>query len=138
MGQQPTSLEDDFNQLLTNITFEMSNGTLKNISMLDLPAFGSTIGTLKKGLKKQFIWPIKMNFALVKTNPAIDSSSILMSYKTLFEDWGNHMAGVNKNDARHFTPEMKNNMHLNFTRFIRADMKTFLSAIAGNTTSFSS
>ena len=116
-----------------NFTFEISNGTLKNVSLLDLPAFGSTIGTLRKGLKEQFIWPIKMNFALVKTNPAIDSSSILMSYKTLFEDWGNHMAGLNKNDPKHLTPEMKNNMHLNFTRFIRADMKTFLSAIAGNT-----
>ena len=46
------------------------------------------------------------------------------------------MAGLNKNDHKHFTLEMKNNMHLNFTRFIRADMKTFLSAIAGNTISF--
>ena len=134
--KQPTSLENDFNQLLTNITFEMSNETLKNISILDLPAFGSSIGTLRKGLKEQFVWPIKMNFALVKTNPAIDTSSIFTSYKTLFEDWGNHMVGLYKNDPGHFTPEMKNNMHLNFTRFIRADMKTFLSTIAGNSTIF--
>jgi len=135
LHKKPTTLENDFNQLLTNITFEMSNGTLKNVSILDLPAFGSTIGTLRKGLKEPFVWPIKLNFALIKTNPAIDTSSISASYKTLFEDWGNHMTGLNKNDQKHFTLEMKNNTHLNFTRFIRADMKTFLRAIAGNTIS---
>ena len=95
LHKEPTSLEEDFNQLLTNITFVMSNGTLENISILDLPAFGSTIGTLKKGLKKQFVWPIKTNFALPKTNPTVNLSRILMSYKTLTEDWGNYMDQLN-------------------------------------------
>merc|ERR1711974_4128 len=57
LHKEPTSLEEDFNQLLTNITFLMSNQTLKNISILDLPAFGSSIVTLRKELKKQFHWP---------------------------------------------------------------------------------
>merc|ERR1712208_3127 len=91
LHKKPTSLEDDFNQLLTNITFVMSNGTLKNVSLLDLPAFGSSIVTLRKELKKQFLWPIKMNFALLKTNPSMNMTRIFMSYKTLTEDWANYM-----------------------------------------------
>ena len=68
LHKDPISLADDFNHLLMNFTFEISNGTLKNVSLLDLPAFGSTIGTLKKGLKEQFIWPTKVNFGLLKSN----------------------------------------------------------------------
>ena len=137
LHKEPTSLEDDFNKLLTNITFVMSNETLKNISLLDLPAFGSSIVTLRKELKKQFLWPIKMNFALLKTNPARNMTRIFMSYKTLTEDWAKYMNQLdNKGNANFFTNEMENNEHLNFTWFIKADMKTFLTAMAGNTTTF--
>ena len=65
LQKKPTSLEHNFNQLLTSITFQMSNQALQNVSLLDLPAFGSTIETLKMGLKKQFVWPIKTNFAIL-------------------------------------------------------------------------
>ena len=68
LHKDPISLAYEFNHLLMNFTFEISNGTLKNVSLLDLPAFGSTIGTLKKGLKEQFIWPTKVNFGLLKSN----------------------------------------------------------------------
>ena len=44
LHRNPTDLENEFNQVLTNIVLKMSNGALKNISLLDLPAFGSTIG----------------------------------------------------------------------------------------------
>ena len=133
LHKEPTSLERNFNQLLTNITFEMSNQTLQNISLLDLPAFGSTIGTLKKGLKKQFIWPIKMNFALIETNQVINTNNIFMSYKTLTEDWAKYMDQLyNKDSANYFTSEMETNKYLNFARFIKADMKTFLIATLGN------
>ena len=137
LHKEPTSLEDDFNQLLTNITFMMSNETLKNISLVDLPAFGSSIVTLRKELKKQYLWPIKLNFALLKTNPAINMTQIFMSYKTLTEDWSNYMDQLdNKGNAKFFTTTMENNQYLNFTSFIKADMKTFLTALAGNTTTF--
>ena len=137
LHKEPTSLEDDFNQLLTHITFLMSNQTLKNISILDLPAFGSSIVTLRKELKKQYLWPIKMNFALLKTNSPMNMTRIFMSYKTLTEDWANYMNQLgNKGNANFFTTEMENNEHLNFTWFIKADLKTFLTAMAGNTTIF--
>ena len=133
LHKDPSSLAEDFNQMLTNLTFEMSNGILANVSLLDLPAFGSTIATLKKGLKKQFIWPTKMSFAIFKNNPEVIKTRILESYKTLTEDWANHMDQLRKNRSfKHFTPEMKNNRFFNFTRFTNDDMKTFLIANSGN------
>ena len=119
------------------MTFMMSNETFKNISLLDVPAFGSSIVTLRKELKKQFHWPIKMNFALLKSNPARNMTKIFMSYKTLTEDWATYMNQLDKNgNANFFTTQMENNEHLNFTWYIKADMKTFLTAMAGNTTIF--
>ena len=96
LHKKPTPLEHDFDQLLMNITFQMSNQTLENISLLDLPAFGSTIGTLKRGLKKQFVWPIKTNFAIFKTTQAENESTLFESYKTVTEDWANYMSHLNK------------------------------------------
>ena len=111
----------------------MSNGTLKDVSIIDLPAFGSTIVTLKKGLKKQFIWPIKTNFALFKSISALNRSTILTSYKTLTDHWREYMRHLDsKESGNFFTSEMENNRYLNFTSFIKADMKTFLIAVAGN------
>ena len=137
LHREPTNLEDDFNQLLTNITFQMSNGTLKNVSLLDLPAFGSTIPTLKRGLKKQFIWPIKVNFALLKLNPEVNKTKISTSYKALVEDWADYMYQLGKRDyAKYFTLQMKNNEYLNFTHVIKANMKTFLTTVAGNNNAF--
>ena len=133
LHKKPTALEEDFNQLLTNITFVMSNETLENISILDLPAFGSTIGTLRTDLKKHFNWPIETNHAVLINNPVLNLTNMFMAYKTLVEDWGQHMQLLRKKEnASRFTLEMKNNKYLNFTKFIKADMKTFLIAISGN------
>ena len=137
LHKKPTNLEYNFNQLLSNITFAMSNETLNNISILDLPAFGSTIGTLKKGLKEQFVWPTKFNFALLEINPtAQEKRNIPMVYKSLTEDWAEHMRQVYKKDyVSSFTSDMEKNVQLNFTSFIQSNMAAFLTAIAGNKSS---
>ena len=131
--KKQTSLEEEFSQLLTSITFFMSNGTLENVSLLDLPAFGSVIGTLRKDLKKQFNWPIETNHAILTKNLGLNLTKTFAAYKTLVEDWGQHMEHLGRNtNTPHFTLEMKNNQYLNFTRFIIADIKTFLIAISGD------
>ena len=106
---------------------------MENVSLLDLPAFGSTIGTLRQDLKKQFNWPIEISYATLKSNPSVNLSIISKSYKTLIEDWGYHMKKMDKSDEHKntFTQNMENNTYLNFTKFIQADMKTFLIALAG-------
>ena len=137
LHKEPTNLEYNFNQLLSNITFAMSNETLNNISILDLPAFGSTIGTLKTGLKEQFVWPTKLNFASLEINPsAQEKRNIPMVYKSLTEDWAEHMRQVYKKDyVSSFTSDMEKNVQLNFTSFIQSNMAAFLTAIAGNKSS---
>ena len=136
LNEEPDSLSDDFNTLLTKITFVMSNGTLKNVSLLDLPAFGSTISTLKKGLKKQFVWPTKVNFALLKRNSAVNMTTKMTSYKMLTEDWRHYMQDFDKPYSYGlFTQQMQNNEYFNFTKIIEDDMKTFLTSIAGKITS---
>ena len=74
-----------------------------------------------------------MSFASIKTNPDVNKIRISSSFKTLTEDWAEYMDQLDENDhASYFTSEMANNEYLNFTRFIKADMKTFLMAVAGN------
>ena len=120
LHKEPTVLEDDFNQLMTNITFKMSNETLKGISILDLPSFGSTIATLRKELKEQFLWPTKANFATLGTIPAVEKTKISTSYKTLQEDWAYYMTRLNDKDYRkYFTSEMEKN----FERFQKISQK---------------
>ena len=133
LRRQPTPLEEDFNQLLTRATFKMSKEVTKNVSLLDLPGFASTVTTLKRGLKKQFVWPIKTNFALLQKNQKEDKRSTSASFKTLTEDWGDYMDHLTKENSAHFyTMSMKKNKHFNFTEYIQDDMKTFLITMAGN------
>ena len=133
LHKKPIPLEKIFHQLLTNLTFAMSNGAMENVSLLDLPAFGHTIETLRMDLKKQFNWPIETNHAYLTQNQNLNMSSLFMEYKTLMEDWGQYMDQLDKhsNDG-YFTNLMQKNKHLNFTRFIVADMNTFLFALSGN------
>ena len=132
LSKNPTSLEKDFNELLTNATFIMSNGTLENISILDLPAFGAIVPTFRQDLTKQFNWSNEINFALFTRNKGSNMTEIFTEYKNLMEDWGHHMEQLGRNsDVGYWTPEMKNNRHLNFTNFIKDHMKTFLMSISG-------
>ena len=131
--RKQTSLEEEFNGLLTNITFVISEGTLRNVSLLDLPAFGSTVATLRKDLKKQFNWPIETNNAILTKNPGLNLTKAFAECKNLVEDWGHHMKQLGRNSNKtYFTLEMKNNKYFNFTSFINTNMKTFLIAISGN------
>ena len=99
LHKEPTSLEDDFNQLLMSFAAKLSNDTLKNVSLLDIPAFGSSIVTLRKELKKQFIWPIKANFALLKSNPSLDKKTLSVAYKSLMDDWADYLELVDHKDS---------------------------------------
>ena len=133
LNKKPTSLEEDFNELLTNATFIMSNGTLENISILDLPAFGAIVPTFRQDLRKQFNWPIEINHALFTRYKGSNMTEVFTEYKNLVEDWGHHMEQLGRNsDVGYWTPKMKNNRHLNFTNVIKDEMKTFLMSISGN------
>ena len=42
----------------------MSGGILEDVSILDLPAFAHSIGTLEKSQKRESGWPTELNFAI--------------------------------------------------------------------------
>ena len=81
----PTQLELAFNQHMEQITEKMSNGRLKNVSILDLPAFGSSIPLLQKHHKIEPNWPIEVNFEILK---GIQKNAIDMFIRviTVFKD----------------------------------------------------
>ena len=114
-----------------DMTYAMSNKTLDNISLLDLPAFGSKIGNLNPKQKKEPNWPIETNFALWRSNSE-NLSQVFLQYKTLLGHWTNHMDRLYEPDKiTNFTEVMEKNIFLNFTSIITAHMKTFLMAVTG-------
>ena len=132
LSRGPTKLEVEFHEQMTKMTEILSNGTLKNISIIELPGFASKIPWLELRHKRQPNWPIELNFA-IRNNIADDAASAFAKYKTLVTHWKAYMEGLfRKNQAAVFTPEMRNNRLFNFTNYIRDDIKTFLIATHGS------
>ena len=63
---KPTPLETEFNNHLMKITDIISGAKLKNISMLELSAFGSRLVSLRKGEKGYPNWFTEANFAILQ------------------------------------------------------------------------
>ena len=132
LSKDPLPLESMLNEMLTKITEKMSSGKLRNTSIIDLPAFGSKIPWLKKKHKRQPNWPTEMNFAIHNKNYKTISETF-RNYKTLLKHWENYMEEVYRKDILiGFTPEMENNHIFNFTKYVEADLTTFLIAIHGS------
>ena len=130
--KQPSQSEIAFNLKMVQTIETMSNGKIKNVSLLDLPAFGSTIPWLEKNHRRQSNWTIEINFELLKE---IDGNHVefFEEYKNLLDDWKNYLLMVFKNNPNaRFTQTMEKNKFFNFTRYIHADLKTFLIATHGS------
>ena len=110
----------------------MTDGKLKNISILDLPAFGSTISRLDKTFGKDIDWQTQANFEIlknVKNNPL----PMFEAYKLLIDGWKNYILMVYENESKaKFTIAMERNKFFNFTRHINTDIKTFLEVTIGS------
>jgi hypothetical protein len=128
----PTTIETMFNQKMKEITFAMSNGILRNASILDLPAYGSRIAQLEKHQKNEPNWPTEINFSILENNQG-NLPSVITNYKMLLDHWDRYMQHLLESSPKaNFTTEMENNRFLNFTSHIREDMETFLIAIEGS------
>ena len=66
LQMKPTPLETEFNDHLMKITDILSGAKLKNISILDLSAFGSRLVSLRKGQKRYPNWFTEANFAILQ------------------------------------------------------------------------
>ena len=137
--KEPSKLEVKFNQILTRITEALSDGKLTKISILDLPGFGAKIDQLEKDHQKSPNWPKEINFAIHNSTRG-NKNDIFFFYKTVLDDWKHHMERLhddtNHNDT--FTHKMAHNDFMNFTKFIKDDMKTFLLAVVGKKLSWDS
>ena len=129
---EPTQLELKFNEKMIQMTEIMSNGSLQDVSILDLSAFGSTISWLNRNHKRESSWPIEMNFEVLKRCKG-SCQTMVEEYKTLLDDWKNYMTMVVQNNPHPlFTPLMTKNEFFDFTKHIKNDLKTFLIAIHGS------
>ena len=121
----------------------MSDGKLKDVSILDFPAFAYSIGTLERSQKRETGWPTELNFALLQSNQSkyesmkekyenFNKTDFFTKYKKLLEDWSVYMQKLDSSDYEdYWTDNMANNEYLNFTKYIKQDLKTFLIAVAG-------
>ena len=127
----PTPLENMFNSYMMQITAAVSGGKLKNISIIDLPAFGSKVVSFKGHQKKEPNWPIEVNFGI--HNGDVPISTVFHEYKNLLSLWDKYMEDVYEADKLPiFHEDMKNNRYLNFTNYIREDMETYLKVLSGS------
>merc|ERR1711884_85924 len=114
---------------MMQIMEELTSNKIKDVSILDFPAFGSMIGQMNVGGKMKSNWPIEMNFEVLK---GLDGNpqEMFTLYKNLVDDWKSYLIKVRQKDPQaHFSAIMQNNTILNFTNYIRDDMKSFLMSI---------
>ena len=132
LAKAPTPLESVFHLKMQRMTELMSHGKLSNVSLLDLPAFGSNIAWLRKSHKREQNWPTEMNYA-IHNNHDKNIPEAFKSYKIQLTQWEKYMNKVyRKAPLPSFTPKMKVNQFFNFTKHITKDITTFLSAIHGS------
>ena len=132
LSDMPSKLESDFNRQMTKITEIISDGLLKNVSIMDFPAFGSKFARLRLRHTIEPNWPTELNFAILQGSHDT-TSNLFQNYKTLILDWKTYMEKIALEDpTAHFTPTMKNNHHFKFTEHIKADMTAFLIATHGS------
>jgi hypothetical protein len=127
LSKEPSLQESYLHKEMMRITEVLSKGKLKNISILDLPAFGSKIAHLERRHKRISNWPNEVNFA-IRDEVNVSLPITFEKYKLLIDHWKSYM---NDSSAR-FSPEMKYSYLFDFTKYIKKDMKTFLIALHGS------
>jgi hypothetical protein len=65
LNTPPTQLELDFNELMMQITGNYTNGTITDVSILDISAFGSNLASFDKHAEVTN-WPTELNFEIYK------------------------------------------------------------------------
>ena len=114
------------------MTEEMSSGTLRDISILDLPAFGSHITNLDELQQSESNWPNELNFAIYnKFKNSTERASAFSQYKRLIGLWKLYLENGNEDGNIPFPPDIEPNP-FNFTQHIKKDFSTFLKVYEGS------
>ena len=135
LHREPDDMELQFNEYLMKMTEEMSNGRLKNISILDLPAFGSPIQYLDLVQTSELKWPNELNFAIYnKYKNSTERALAFSQYKMLMGLWKLYLENVNeyRNQSSSPYPPCEASNPFNFTQHIQEDFSTFWKVYAGS------
>ena len=132
LHKNPSDLEIAFNDVLMTTASKMSDNKLRNISILDLPAFGSMISNLRMGQQSALNWPIETNFA-IHDSAKDDYQTMFTQYKKLLILWDVYMTTYmeNSHDAI-FPPNIEKNTYFDFTSYIKTDMESFIRSVAAS------
>ena len=151
--KKPSNQAFTLNDYLMNATFELSNHYLKQISILDLPSFGSMFNSFEQHFNSPGevcdpLWSSQLNNALrihftdnncspISWNPQYCKTYWRKEWKTLINKecvnlkklWREYMLDPEENE---FPPLTQNNTLFNFTSYIKDDMLTFLAVYAAS------
>jgi hypothetical protein len=132
LSKDPSHQESYLHKEMMRITQVLSKGKLTNISILDLPAFGSKIAHLEWQHKRISNWPSEVSFSILD-EMNVPKQTAFENYKILIDHWKSYMQKIFMKDlSARFSPEMENNYLFDFTKYISEDMKTFLIAHHGS------
>ena len=147
LNYHPNQEEEILNGFMVKLTEAVSNFTndihnrlehksfeLKNISILDLPAFGSRLSHLNQSSTNAPNWPMEVNFAILKKYKynRTELSTAFRSYKELIQLWATYMDFILEDETsqlrRKFPPDIAEfpSNPFDFTRYIEHDYLTFL------------
>ena len=135
LHDQPNALEIKLNELLKKMAEEMSNGILKQTSILDLPAYGSRVLSLDHHQITKANWQNEINFAIYNSGHG-NLTHAFSHYKNLSHLWREYIGNVNDDKPisdLHFPPSIIHN-HFNFSHHITEDLSTFFKVITGSFT----
>jgi hypothetical protein len=132
LSKEPSLQESYLHKEMMRITEVLSIGKQMNISILDLPAFGSKIAHLEWQHKRISNWPSEVSFSVLD-EMNVPLQTAFENYKILIDHWKSYMQKIFLKDlSARFSPEMENNYLFDFTKYIREDMKAFLIAHHGS------
>ena len=128
------------------MAYEVSNGNWKNVSILDVPGFGSMVNNFETvSVQANFFvskteictipWANQLNMAIY--NKLMSKYSWSKNWEKIINQecsdlknlWKKYMEDPDNND---FPPEIHNNTLFNFTDFIKDDMQAFLAVYVGS------
>ena len=124
-----------FNEILTSMTLSLSRGKLQNVSLLDLPGFGSTLDSFEATC--QLPQSLQLNMAMYDRLMSSNNNILSTDFYSVLNDECNALKNLwkkymNDFEASDFPPDIQNNTLFNFTNFIKDDMSTFLTAYAAS------
>ena len=127
LAKKPSYVENSQDHDLVKLTEELSQGKLKGISILDLPAFGSPITSLDNLQSDESTWTNEVNHAIYHNfNETLSKTFNDLKEQSYY--WSQYMDNTNRNDSDtqlKFPPINRENP-LNFSRHINEDFETFL------------